>query len=79
VITARTPAAEEFFTHGENILLCGEPYAETIADAVLALKKDAALGERIAAGGHRLARERFTPMALASALKNMIKTMSSHA
>jgi glycosyltransferase involved in cell wall biosynthesis len=79
VITARTPAAEEFFTHAENILLCGEPYAETIADAVLALKKDTALGERIAAGGHRLARERFTPIALASALKNMIKTMSSHA
>ena len=75
VITARTPAAEEFFAHGENILLCGEPYAETIASAVLALKKDAALGERIAADGHRLARERFTPIVLASALKNMIKKM----
>jgi glycosyltransferase involved in cell wall biosynthesis len=75
VISARTPAAEEFFTHGENILLCGEPYAETIAEAVLALKKDVDLGEKIAAGGHRLAKERFTPVALVSALKNMIKKM----
>jgi len=75
VITARTPAAEEFFTHGDNILFCGEPYSESIADTVLALKKDAAFGERIAAGGYRLAKERFTPIALASALKNMIKKM----
>ena len=66
VITARTPAVEEFFAHGENIWLCDEPYAETLADAVLRLKADAALRERLAAGGYRTVKERFTPAAVAA-------------
>ena len=57
VITARTPAVEEFFTHGGNIWLCDEPYAETLADAVIRLKADAALRERLAVDGYRTVKE----------------------
>lgn len=74
VITARTPAVEEFFAHGENIWLCDEPYAETLADAVVRLKADAALRERLAAGGYRTVRERFTPAAVAERLRGQVST-----
>ncbi len=72
VITARTPAVEEFFAHGEDIWLCDEPYAGTLADAVLRLKADAAFRERLAAGGFRTVKERFTPAAVAAALRSAV-------
>ena len=76
VITARTPAVEEFFAHGANIWLCDEPYAETLADAVIRLKADAALRGRLAAGGYRLVKERFTPAAIAGILRQAVKNHS---
>ena len=76
VITARTPAVEEFFAHGENIWLCDEPYAETLADAVVRLKADAALRERLAADGYRTVKERFTPAAIAARLRGQVSDCS---
>ncbi len=72
VITARTPAVEEFFAHGENIWLCDEPYAETLADAVIRLKADAALRERLASDGFRTVKERFTPAAVTGPLRKAV-------
>jgi glycosyltransferase involved in cell wall biosynthesis len=72
VITARTPAVEEFFAHGENIWLCDEPYAETLAAAVVRLKTDAALRERLATNGYRTVKERFTPAAIVAALRGAV-------
>jgi glycosyltransferase involved in cell wall biosynthesis len=72
VITARTSAVEEFFAHGEDIWLCDEPYAGTLADAVLRLKADAALRGRLAAGGYRTVKERFTPPVVAEALRRAV-------
>ncbi|TEU06577.1 MAG: glycosyltransferase, partial [Candidatus Aminicenantes bacterium] len=40
IITAQTPAVEEFFSHRENIFLVPEPYPENLAQAVLKLKRD---------------------------------------
>jgi glycosyltransferase involved in cell wall biosynthesis len=77
VITARTPAVEEFFAHGENIWLCDEPYAETLADAVIRLKTDAALRERLAANGYRTVKERFTPSAVTAALREAVSNLDS--
>ena len=74
VITARTPAIEEFFTHAENIWLCDEPYDETLADAVIRLKKDPALRERLAANGYRAVKERFTPAAVVAQLRGQALT-----
>ena len=72
VITARTPAVEEFFAHGENIWMCDEPYAESLADAVIRLRSDAALRGRIAAAGYRTVKERFTPAAIAKAIREAV-------
>jgi glycosyltransferase involved in cell wall biosynthesis len=68
VVTARTPAVEEFFTDGENIVLCDEPSAETLARAVLGLSRDPDRRERIARAGLALVRRDFTPEAVARRL-----------
>jgi glycosyltransferase involved in cell wall biosynthesis len=73
VITARTPAAEEFFTHRRHLLFCDEPLAESLAAAVLELKADAALRERIARDGCVLVRERFSPRATAARLMEIVE------
>jgi glycosyltransferase involved in cell wall biosynthesis len=76
VITARTPAVEEFFAHGEDIWLCEEPYSETLAEAVVRLKSDAALRARLAAGGYRTVKERFTPAAVVARLRGQVLTFN---
>jgi len=73
VITARTPAVEEFFAHGANIWLCDEPYAETLADAVIRLRSDTALRGRLAADGFRTVRERFTPASIVEPLRSAVQ------
>jgi len=72
VVTARTPAVEEFFVHGENIILCDEPYAESLARAVLDLARGAALRDRIARSGLDLVRREFTPEAVARRLAKIV-------
>lgn len=72
VITARTPAIEEFFTHGGNIWLCDEPYAENLADAVIRLKADAALRARLATDGYRTVKDRFSPAAVTAPLREAV-------
>lgn len=68
VVTRRVPAVEEFFTDGENIVLCDEPLAETLAHAVLSLSRDPGLRDRIARAGQALVRRDFTPEAVARRL-----------
>jgi glycosyltransferase involved in cell wall biosynthesis len=64
VITARTPAVEEFFEHGKNIYFCDDPLAESLAEAVLALKQDATFRNGIARRGHELVTENYSPRAI---------------
>ena len=73
VVTARTPAAEEFFVHREHVIFCDEPLAESLAAAVLELKADAALRERIARKGQALAAERFSARAIAARLVEIVE------
>jgi glycosyltransferase involved in cell wall biosynthesis len=72
VVTARTPAAEEFFTHCENIFFCnlGEP--EPLARAILELRRDSGLRERIARKGYELVWEKFHPGAIGAALRDAL-------
>jgi glycosyltransferase involved in cell wall biosynthesis len=64
VITARTPAVEELFRDDVNIRLCGEPLAETLASAVLELKRDPDLRGRLARAGLARVQADFTSAAL---------------
>jgi glycosyltransferase involved in cell wall biosynthesis len=65
VITARTPAVEEFFRGGEELVLCDEPLAEALARSVLELKRDPARRERLARAGHEAVRRGHSPEAVA--------------
>ena len=73
VITAQTPAAEEFFSHRENIFLVPEPYPENLARAILELKKDKALREKIAVNSHQLVRQEYSPSAIGRTLVKIIQ------
>ena len=73
VITAQTPAVEEFFSHGENIFLLPEPYPENLAQAILELKKNADLREKIAKKGHELVRQKYSPSAIGRSLIQIIQ------
>jgi glycosyltransferase involved in cell wall biosynthesis len=73
VITARTSAVEEFFSDRENILFCGKEDPRSLAEAILELKRDGALRERIARKGHDLVWERYHPAALGAALKDILE------
>jgi glycosyltransferase involved in cell wall biosynthesis len=73
VVTARTPAVEEFFEHGRDIFLCDKTKPESLAEAILALKDDVALRESIARRGHELAWEKFHPAALGAGLAQILE------
>ena len=74
VVTARTPAVEEFFSHGENIFLCRRDDPRSLAEAVLRLKADSGLREGIARRGHELAWEKFHPAAIGAALIDVLRS-----
>lgn len=73
VITARTPAAEEFFTDGEDIVLCRKGEPRDLAEAILELKRDPVLRRRIAQRGHGLVWRRYQPAALGAVLKEILE------
>ncbi len=68
LITTRTPAVEEFFSHRENIFLIPEPHPELLAQAILELKRDLGLRERIAERGYQLVSRNFSPKAIGRTL-----------
>jgi len=72
VITARTAAVEEFFEHGKNIYLCDAPYPETLAAAILALKKNVRLRRDLGEQGHRLVSKEYSPPALGRKLLRIL-------
>jgi len=64
VVTARTPAAKEFFSHKKDIYFCDPPYPKTLAAAVLTLKANGRLRRDLADRGHRLTARQYSPRAL---------------
>jgi len=72
VVTARTPAVEEYFSHGENIFLCRRDDPRSLAEAILRLKSDSRLREGIARRGHELAWEKFHPAAVGARLIDVL-------
>jgi glycosyltransferase involved in cell wall biosynthesis len=73
LITTRTPAVEEFFTHRENIFLIPEPRSELLAQAILELKRDLDLRERIAERGYKLVSSNFSPEAIGRTLIRVLE------
>jgi len=72
VITGRTPAVREFFTHRKDIYLCRAGDPESLAWAILELREDKALRDGIARRGYELAWNKFTPRTLGGRLKEIL-------
>jgi glycosyltransferase involved in cell wall biosynthesis len=73
VITARTPAVEEFFKHRENIFLVDELEPGLLAKAILELERDTDLRGKIAEKGFGLVSRDFSPKAIGRALVGIIE------
>jgi glycosyltransferase involved in cell wall biosynthesis len=72
VITARTPAAVEIFKDREDILLCRKEEPRDLAEAILELKRNRALREKIARNGRELVWRRYQPAALGALLEEVL-------
>lgn len=62
--TADTPAIREAFRHGENAWLLPAGSGEALAGAILHLRAQPGLRRFLAEGGHRTAREVFSPRSI---------------
>jgi len=77
VITGDSPAAREVLVSGDNALLCEMGNSQALAKAILLLKRDAQLRQRLAERGYKCFRERFSPKAIGAEVKeSLIKLLS---
>ncbi len=72
VVTADTPAVREVFTHGENIWLVPAGDEKALAEAIITLKSDRALRQRLAANGHATFKDRFSINAITHEITRII-------
>ena len=72
VITGNTPAIREALTHGVNVWLCRVADPRSLADAILTLKEDRKLREKIALNGYQLFKKKFSIKAIGNLLKLII-------
>jgi len=73
VVTAVTPAVEEFFSHRKNIFLCSEPLSDSLAKAILELKRNEVLREKIAEEGYQLVWKKYSPKAIGLSFKKILE------
>ncbi len=73
IITGRTPAVEEFFSHRENIFLIQESRSDLLAQAILELKRNEDLREGIAERGYQLVSKKFSPEAVGRTLIKILE------
>jgi glycosyltransferase involved in cell wall biosynthesis len=73
VITARNPAVEEFFIHRRSIYLCDEPLPESLAMAILEIRRDPELRRNLAEEGLRVMRTGFTPAGIGARLLEILE------
>lgn len=75
VITADTPAIRELFAHKKDVFLCRRADAQSIADAILELKNNAALRNEIAEGGYALFQKNATPKVIGKIVKDIFEPL----
>lgn len=74
VISAESDAIESVFTDKENIYLCKPASPESLANAVLNLRNDQKLRDKIAKNGYKLYQDNFTPETVGAELKRIIRS-----
>lgn len=73
VITLRTPAVEELFSHRVHAFFCLTSDPSDLAQAILELKEDFLLREEMAEKGYRLVSQEFSPQALGHKLIDILE------
>ena len=73
VIAADCPAAKELFTHAENIYLCAMADEKSLAKAIIELKGNAALRDKLARSGFELFKNRLSAQQSRNRLNEIIR------
>ena len=79
LITRRNNAVQELLQDGESALLVEPGRPEALVRAILRLKNDPALRQRLGRNAYRLFQENCTQAVFAAALKRIIEEMLGHA
>ena len=72
VITGNSPAARELLTHEKDAILCEMANPQALAQAILLLKGDRSLRERIAAQGRLLFQNNFSSRVIGATVKGYL-------
>jgi len=72
LITMNSPAAREILNDGENCVLVPLANPKALAEAILMLKEDKNLRDKIAEEGYRLFKEKLNPKAIGKELKAIL-------
>jgi len=75
IITGDSPAAREVFTSGHDAVLCRMGDEKALAQAIVMLKNDNMLREKVAQNAHSLYQKIFSSDRLAEDLKNAVDTI----
>jgi glycosyltransferase involved in cell wall biosynthesis len=71
-------ANKELFTHKQNVYICSMNNAFALANAILTLRNNPKLREKIAQNGYRLFKEKCTPKILGKEIKEIAKEISTN-
>jgi glycosyltransferase involved in cell wall biosynthesis len=72
VITGDSPAAREMLVDGEDAILCQMADPQALAQAILVLKRDRPLRERIAQQGHQSFQSKFSSRVIGATVKKYL-------
>lgn len=72
VLTRESPAVDEYFKNGEDILTCKPASPDDLAEKILLLYRNEEMRERIAENGYKKYMESFTPVAIGRELKKYL-------
>ena len=73
MISMDSPAIRELFTHNEDIILCERSNPDSLAEAILKLKNDKNLREKIEENAYQLYKKFCSPEAIGKRLKQILK------
>lgn len=73
LLTAKYPAYATIFNDGEHCLFCDRANPGSLRDAILCLKNNKELRDRISEAGYRLIKERFSSTNIGKRLKEVIE------
>ena len=77
VITGDSPAAREVLSHGIDAILCEMANPQALAQAILLLKRNHPLREKLAQGGHLSFQTKFSSRVIGATVKNYLTEVIS--